>query len=61
MYFELASSAGVSRTNVDGVALFPYLGLFEGLGAFFGSVAELLPEEQTTLAGMILGSGVPWP
>ena len=28
-------------------------GLCEGMGALFGSVAELLPEEQTALAGIL--------
>ncbi len=34
-------------------AYFRYFGLFEGLGIFFGSVAELMSEEQTTLAGIL--------
>lgn len=32
---------------------FQLTGVVEGLGLFFGSVAELLPEEQTTLAGIL--------
>ena len=36
-----------------GLASFPILGVLEGVGALFGSLAELLPEEQTTLAGIL--------
>lgn len=32
---------------------FPPLGVLEGMGALFGSLAELMPEEQTTLAGIL--------
>lgn len=31
----------------------PPFGVLEGVGAFFGSLAELLPEEQATLAGIL--------
>ena len=37
----------------DGLASFPPLGVLEGTGALFGSLAELMPEEQTTLAGVL--------
>jgi hypothetical protein len=33
-------------------------GVLEGMGGLFGSLAELMPEEQTTLAG-VLGGGLP--
>jgi hypothetical protein len=31
----------------------PPFGVLEGVGALFGSLAELLPEEQSTLAGIL--------
>ncbi len=36
-----------------GLAAFPPFGILEGMGALFGSLAELMPEEQTTLAGIL--------
>ena len=36
-----------------GLASFPPLGVLEGMGALFGSLAELMPQEQTTLAGIL--------
>ena len=36
-----------------GSASLPPLGVLEGMGALFGSLAELMPEEQTTLAGIL--------
>jgi hypothetical protein len=36
-----------------GLAAFPPFGVLEGMGALFGSLAELLPQEQTTLAGIL--------
>ena len=35
------------------VAFLPPLGVLEGMGAFFGSLAELMPDGQTTLAGIL--------
>ena len=37
----------------DGLASFPPLGILEGMGGLFGSLAELMPEERTTLAGIL--------
>ena len=51
----------------DGLASFPPLGVPEGMGTLFGSPAEPMPEEQTTLAGGlmvvggVLGGGLPVP
>ncbi len=36
-----------------GLTPLPPLGVIEGMGALFGSLAELMPEEQTTLAGVL--------
>ncbi|MEJ7842448.1 MAG: hypothetical protein WKF95_11825 [Rubrobacter sp.] len=36
-----------------GLAAFPPLGVLKGMGALFGSLAELMPEDQTTLAGIL--------
>jgi hypothetical protein len=36
-----------------GLASFPPLGILEGMGALVGSLAELMPQEQTTLAGIL--------
>ena len=36
-----------------GGTYFRYFGLLEGLGLLFESVAELMPGEQTTLAGLL--------
>ena len=49
LYWGLAFPGG-PRTDV---AYTQYFGLLEGLGLLFGSVAELMPEEQTTLAGIL--------
>ncbi len=51
LYYGLAFASG-PRT---GQAYFQYFGLLEGLGILFGSVAELMPEEQTTLSGILRG------
>ena len=49
IYFGLAAGAeGPTRYN----ALPPPLSILEGMGLLFGSLAELLPEEQVTLAGI---------
>ena len=48
IYFGLPAEAPRA-----GPATFPPLGVLEGMGALFGSVAELMPEEQTTLAGIL--------
>ena len=37
----------------SGLASFPPLGVLEGMGVLFGSLAELIPQEQTTLAGIL--------
>ena len=31
----------------------PPVGILEGMGLLFGSLAEIMPEEQTTLAGIL--------
>lgn len=49
MYWSLAFPSGPQ----SGPAILQYFGLLEGLGAFFGSVAELLPEEQKSLARIL--------
>ncbi len=50
IYFGLAAGAeGPTRDN----AMLPPLSMLEGLGLLFGSLAELLPEEQVTLAGIL--------
>lgn len=36
-----------------GLAAFPHFSVLEGVGVLFGSLAELMPEEQTTLAGIL--------
>jgi len=41
------------RRPRTGLAAFPPFGILEGMGALFGSLAELMPEEQTTLAGIL--------
>jgi hypothetical protein len=43
-------SAEVPR---DGLASFPPLGVLEGMGVLLGFLAEPMPEEQTTLAGIL--------
>ncbi len=48
IYFGLPADA--PRT---GLASLPPLGVLEGMGALFGSLAELMPAEQTTLAGVL--------
>jgi hypothetical protein len=50
IYFGLAAGAeGPMRNN----AVLPPLSMLEGMGLLFGSLAELLPEEQVTLAGIL--------
>ena len=49
LLYSLALSSGPGT----GGTYFQYFGLLEGLGLFFGSVAELMPGEQTTLAGIL--------
>ena len=50
IYLGLAyGTEGPTRGN----AMIPLLGVLEGIGVFFGSLAELLPEEQVTLAGIL--------
>jgi hypothetical protein len=50
IYFGLAAGAeGPTRDN----AVLPPLSVLEGIGFLFGSLAELLPEEQVTLAGIL--------
>jgi hypothetical protein len=48
IYFGLPSEAAR-----DGLASLPPLSILEGRGTLFGSLAELMPEEQTTLAGIL--------
>lgn len=36
-----------------GLTSFPPLGVLEGMGARFGCLAELMPDEQTALAGIL--------
>ena len=49
IYFGLPTEAPRA-----GLTAFPPLGVLEGMGgALFGSLAELLPQEQTTLAGIL--------
>jgi hypothetical protein len=48
IYFGLPAEAPRA-----GLTSFPPLGVLEGIGALFGSLAELMPEEQTTLAGIL--------
>jgi hypothetical protein len=36
-----------------GLTDLPPLGILKGMGTLFGSLAELMPEEQTTLAGIL--------
>ena len=50
IYFGLAAGTeGPTRNN----AVLPSLSVLEGIGLLFGSLAELLPEEQVTLAGIL--------
>lgn len=49
LYYSLAFPPGPGT----GGAYFRYFGLLEGVGLLFGSAAELLPGEQTTLAGIL--------
>jgi hypothetical protein len=49
IYFGLPAEA-----PKDGLASLPPLGVLEGMGTLFGSLPELMPEEQTTLAGILL-------
>ncbi len=48
IYFGLPTEAPRA-----GLTAFPPLGVLEGMGVLFGSLAELLPQEQTTLAGIL--------
>ena len=48
IYFGLPAEAPRS-----GLASFPPLGVLEGMGTLFGCLAELMPEEPTTLAGIL--------
>jgi hypothetical protein len=48
IYFGLPAEAPRA-----GLMALPPLGVLEGMGALFGSLAELVPEEQTTLAGIL--------
>ena len=48
IYFGLPADAPRA-----GLTSLPPLGVIEGMGALFGSLAELMPEEQTTLAGIL--------
>ena len=48
IYFGLPTEAPRA-----GLTAFPPLGVLEGMGALFGSLAELMPEEQRTLAGIL--------
>jgi len=45
-------SFGLSA-EAPGAGLASPLGVLEGMGALFGSLAELMPEEQITLAGIL--------
>jgi hypothetical protein len=49
IYFGLPSS---DASRVVLTALPPF-GVLEGIGALFGSLAELMPKEQATLAGIL--------
>ena len=50
IYFGLAAGAeGPTRDN----AVLPPFSMLEGMGLLFGPLAELLPEEQVTLAGIL--------
>jgi len=48
IYFGLPAEA----PGVD-LGSFPPLGVLEGIGALFGCLAGLMPEEQTTLASIL--------
>ena len=48
IYFGLPAEA-----PGPGLTSFPPLGFLEGIGALFGSLAELMPEGQTTPAGIL--------
>jgi hypothetical protein len=50
IYFSASSFPQDPREALAGFGL---SGLCEGMGDLFGSVAELVPEEQTTLAGIL--------
>ena len=50
IYFGLAlGTEGLTRSN----AVLPPLSVLEGIGILFGALAELLPEDQFTLAGIL--------
>ena len=45
---------GLSEGSSGAVeTFFPPFGVLEGIGLLFGSLAEFMPEEQTTLAGIL--------
>jgi hypothetical protein len=48
VYFGLPA-----ETPRDGPMSFPPLGVHEGASTLFGCLAELMPEEQTKLAGIL--------
>lgn len=48
IYFGLPAEAARS-----GLTSLPPLGVLEGIGTLFGSLAELMPGEQTTLTGIL--------
>lgn len=50
IYYGLA--AGNEDLGWD-VSFLPPFGVIEGLGTLFGSLAELMPKEQTTLIGVL--------
>ena len=57
----LAASLGMIYFGLDArnedlgwdVSFLPPLGVLEGMGTLFGSLAELMPEEQKTLTGIL--------
>ena len=46
-------ASSLPHDPLEALSGFGLAGLCEGMGALFGSVAELMPEEQTTLAGLL--------
>ncbi len=45
--------SGLAARTGWGLAVLPSFGVLEGMGTLFDSLAELLPEEQSTLAGIL--------